>query len=482
LSVKPKIFIGSSAEGLNIAYAIQQNLTHSAESTVWDQGVFNPSSTTIESLSSTLEQMDFGVFVFSGDDVTTMRNVSSTTVRDNVLFELGLFIGKLGRERVFFVVPDGEEIHIPSDLLGVTSGKYETNRSDGSMQASTGAVSNQIRSAMKSLGLLRERIEDKEFDEKEKEISAPENNWSIDFLNDDFASAKDKLEEIIVGKSGSEKNLDQAWIYFMQMKLNYSGSVSQLCKLADENIQDADLIKSITNMLNWEDYSNKSVEIAEKFHTESDCDYSSAIVLSCCHEKNGDRDKAITLLESHDPKKNPEVALELADIFDEGTEERIKILRDAYENHTNHENLIYTFARELQEQKSYKEALYLLDFLTINYSANASYWGYLSNTCVALQQFEKGMFACRKAEHLTESTSAWILHNIGNMLNTKGFYSESISWLKKGLAIEPDSEYAHDRMAKALASKSKEHSNYVDLKNEGRKLLRNYVPPSEEDA
>lgn len=426
--------------------------------------------------------MDFGVFVFSGDDVTTMRNASSTTVRDNVLFELGLFIGKLGRERVFFVIPDGEKIHIPSDLLGVTPGKYETNRSDGSMQAATGAVSNQIRSAMKSLGLLRERTEDKEFDEKDKEKSAPENDWSTDFLNDDFASAKDKLEKSIVGKSGSEKNIDQAWIYFMQMKLNHSGSVSQLCELADENIQDSDLIKLITNMLNWEDYSNKSVEIAEKFHTESDCDYSSAIVLSGCHVQNGDRDKAITLLKSHDPKENPEVALELADIFDEGTEERIRVLRDAYENHSNHENLVYNFSRELHEQELYKEALYLLDFLTINYPSNATYWGYLSNTCVALKQYEKGMFSCRKAEDLTESKSAWILHNIGNMLNTKGFYSEAISWLNKGLKIDIDSEYAHDRMAKALASKSKEHSTYVDLKNEGRKLLRNYVPPSEEGA
>jgi predicted nucleotide-binding protein len=160
--MKPKIFIGSSVEGLNIAYAIQQNLTHDAESTVWDQGVFDLSKTTIESLDKTLESMDFGVFVFSADDVTTMRDKESPTVRDNVLFELGLFIGKMGRNRVFFVIPDGTTIHIPTDLLGVTPGKYESGRGDGSFQAATGAVCNQMRTQIKSLGLLRERTKHEE--------------------------------------------------------------------------------------------------------------------------------------------------------------------------------------------------------------------------------------------------------------------------------------------------------------------------------
>jgi predicted nucleotide-binding protein len=104
--MKPKIFIGSSVEGLSVAYAIQQNLLHDAEATVWSQGVFDLSATTIESLNKVLDSVDFSIFVFSADDETTMRGTTTPSIRDNVLFEFGLFIGKLGRDRVFFIIPD----------------------------------------------------------------------------------------------------------------------------------------------------------------------------------------------------------------------------------------------------------------------------------------------------------------------------------------------------------------------------------------
>lgn len=142
---KPKIFIGSSVEGLNIAYAIQQNLTHDAEITVWDQGVFELSQTTIESLVTVLEKSDFAIFVFSPDDITRIRKKKYQTVRDNVIFELGMFIGKLGRNRSFIIMPDMPLFHIPTDLLGVTSGKFDTSRTDGSYQAATAPVCHQIR-------------------------------------------------------------------------------------------------------------------------------------------------------------------------------------------------------------------------------------------------------------------------------------------------------------------------------------------------
>jgi Predicted nucleotide-binding protein containing TIR-like domain len=129
-----------------VAYAIQSNLDRDAEVTVWDQGIFEPSKYTLESIINALESSDFGVFVFTPDDVVTIRGEEQRTVRDNVLFELGIFIGSLGRNQSYIVKPsDIEDFHLPSDLLGITSLSYNSSRQDGNLQAALGSACNQLR-------------------------------------------------------------------------------------------------------------------------------------------------------------------------------------------------------------------------------------------------------------------------------------------------------------------------------------------------
>src|ERR1700743_3620743 len=99
--MKPTVFIGSSVEALDIAKAIQANLQHTANSTVWDQDIFVPAAYTLESLETEIKNSDFAIFVFRPDDVLKIRNIRKSAVRDNVLFELGLFTGFLGRDRCF---------------------------------------------------------------------------------------------------------------------------------------------------------------------------------------------------------------------------------------------------------------------------------------------------------------------------------------------------------------------------------------------
>jgi len=107
----------------------------------------------VDSLLKTLEGMDFGVFVFAPDDTVFIRGKENVATRDNVVLELGFYIGQLGRERSFIVLPREHEGHrIPTDLLGMTPTDYETGRSDDEYVPATGPACRAIRRQIKALG------------------------------------------------------------------------------------------------------------------------------------------------------------------------------------------------------------------------------------------------------------------------------------------------------------------------------------------
>lgn len=113
-----KVFVGSSREGLSVAQAIQLELQHDAVCTIWYQGVFGLMEGTLEALVAALPTFDFAIIVLTPDDLAIVRDERVQLPRDNVLFELGLFMGHLGRKRVFVLYCDGTKL--PTDLAGVT--------------------------------------------------------------------------------------------------------------------------------------------------------------------------------------------------------------------------------------------------------------------------------------------------------------------------------------------------------------------------
>ncbi len=147
--MKQRLFIGSSFEGLDVAHAVQEVLQHYFYVTPWSQGVFKPSTTALNSLLSILDESDYGIFVFTPDDIATIRDQTKRVVRDNVVFELGLFIGRLGVASSFWLVPSGcDDLHLPSDLLGVQPATYDASHPN--IVASVGPACSQIRRAIKA--------------------------------------------------------------------------------------------------------------------------------------------------------------------------------------------------------------------------------------------------------------------------------------------------------------------------------------------
>lgn len=134
--VKPKVFVASSSEGLEVATAIQGHLDPAAEVTIWDQDVFQPSDNLLGSLRLAAQNSDYAIFVFTPDDTLVMRDQTASTARDNVLFELGLFIGAIGLENTIIAHPGGiRNFHLPSDLAGINTVSYDGSRSDANLVA-----------------------------------------------------------------------------------------------------------------------------------------------------------------------------------------------------------------------------------------------------------------------------------------------------------------------------------------------------------
>ena len=119
--------------------------------------MFGLGSTFIDSLMNALPRFDFAVLVLTGDDLLTSREVTTLSARDNVLFELGLFMGRLGRERTFVIQPRGDQIKVPSDLAGLTTATYDWPRADKNHQAAVGPACDSIRDMIRRLGFLETR-------------------------------------------------------------------------------------------------------------------------------------------------------------------------------------------------------------------------------------------------------------------------------------------------------------------------------------
>lgn len=156
--LRPSVFIGSSTEGLKIAKALQVLLDHACEVVIWSQGVFGLGQGTLESLVHALDQFDFAILVLTADDLVTSRDMSMSAPRDNVLFELGLFMGGLGRDRTFIVYDRTGGLKLPSDLAGVTAATFEPH-SSGNLESALGAASTRIENQIARLGLKdKERL------------------------------------------------------------------------------------------------------------------------------------------------------------------------------------------------------------------------------------------------------------------------------------------------------------------------------------
>jgi CRP/FNR family cyclic AMP-dependent transcriptional regulator len=121
LNPTPIVFVGSSLEFRPIVDAIKISLERDPFIVrPWTlKSMFGPSRFPIDELQTQVEECDFAILVIGPDDKVISRGSKFLAPRDNVIFELGLFMGVLGRERTFIAEERGHNLKVPSDLLGL---------------------------------------------------------------------------------------------------------------------------------------------------------------------------------------------------------------------------------------------------------------------------------------------------------------------------------------------------------------------------
>jgi hypothetical protein len=145
--MRPRIFLGSSGKQVALLEAITHGLEDVADVEPWTT-TFNPGRSTLDRLVELSQEVDFAAFVFAQDDWTTLDASESgqASPRDNVVFEAGLFGGALGIRRTFILHAHGAKL--PSDLLGLTSIRYDPATGPDDVRA----INEQLRNAIETEG------------------------------------------------------------------------------------------------------------------------------------------------------------------------------------------------------------------------------------------------------------------------------------------------------------------------------------------
>lgn len=146
-----KIFIASSGKCRDWAADFQEFLeqitAESFEFEVWHQDIFQPSSFVLPELVRKAAASSAAIFIFGPDDNIEINGETKTITRDNVIFELGLFAGHLGLNKVIIVTPEStNDYHLLSDADGLITLRFSFKaQSDNNRIAALGPTANKIK-------------------------------------------------------------------------------------------------------------------------------------------------------------------------------------------------------------------------------------------------------------------------------------------------------------------------------------------------
>jgi hypothetical protein len=114
-----KLFICSSVASLDVALALKNNLSGDFMVTTWKENTFQLGHHNLDSIIKASTKYHYVLLVLTPDVVQTFNNNTTANVKDNIIFEMGFFIGIFGKERTFFIVENAPDFKLPTYVSGI---------------------------------------------------------------------------------------------------------------------------------------------------------------------------------------------------------------------------------------------------------------------------------------------------------------------------------------------------------------------------
>ena len=150
---KPHAAIFSSGKSVPFAEGAKLNLERDFTVDLWTENYFDGNNTLpLNTFLKKLLCYDFAVLVLGDDDVQLEKggNAQFWVPRDNVIFELGATMARMGTQKTFLLTPESPAVKLPSYFTGIDPLTYQ-KRDDGNHAAGTGGACIKIRDRMRRL-------------------------------------------------------------------------------------------------------------------------------------------------------------------------------------------------------------------------------------------------------------------------------------------------------------------------------------------
>lgn len=291
---KPTVFIGSSVEHKKLAETVQSLLDYDVIPVLWTQDTFEPSHSPLESLEVALEKIDFAVLVCAPEenDVTVKRGHEYKAVRDNIIFELGLCIGRLGRKRTFLISPRDVQLNLPSDLAGIFPETYDLSLLKDNPEAAFGPACGKIKRAISKLGALargditeansESNEPDAEIEAKRTPDTKPLSDWSLSAFEWGYVTAyldKDSDRKAAIDEAFGESpyaETDEAkaywdsWKEYAALIADGSGHLSLVRTLSERFTESSRLQELLARFVEHYGNHEQAAELLEQALQKSD--------------------------------------------------------------------------------------------------------------------------------------------------------------------------------------------------------------------